>query len=115
MNKLFKVRFPTGYQIKNIFDDNIDIQIIKMDGKVFFATFFTLDNINSLMLKENIDYFWADSMVVVRDLRKESIQIAISEILNKGNEGIFFSEIGTIESIYSFKGLKTYDEVVDML
>jgi hypothetical protein len=51
-NKMnFKIYFPASYLVKDIYNDNIDINVILEDGQVFFATFFTLQNIQWLIAK----------------------------------------------------------------
>lgn len=108
----FKIIFLSGYQVKNISDDNLDIHLALENGNVFFATIFTIDNIKSLMLKDNTDYFWASDMVIVKDLRKETIWLAMAEIIRDEYLEGSFSKIGTVKEIYSGKN---YDELEDMI
>lgn len=82
----FTVNYPTGYNVKDIYNDNIDINIILEDGRIFFATFFTVNNIIYLMDNETNsfrrDHFWATDMVIVRDLSVATIEQTINYILN---------------------------------
>ena len=106
----FKILFPTGYQIKDIYDDNIDINIVTSNQDVFFGTLFTLPNINKLSKSDGHAYFWATDMVILRDLNKSTIKEAISQIINDHYLSIIFSKIGTIKSILnsdqSFEDIK---------
>ena len=104
----FKIIVPAGYNVQNIFNDNIDLNIILPDGTVFFTTFFTLKNIQTLI--EDELYFWSTDMVIVKDLKKETIKKAVTQIIKDGYVELSFSKIGTIETIY-FK--KKYEEIED--
>lgn len=110
--KTFKVIFPSGYQTTDVFNDNIDINLVLENGKVFFATLFTLENIKYLMMKDRASYFWSTDLIIVSDLKKETIRLAISEIIQQGSIASAFSEIGTIESI--MPKAKSYHDIVDM-
>ena len=109
----FKVIFPGGYKIKDIANDNIDLNIVLMDGSVFFATFFTITNIKGLMQKDHLVCFWATDMLIIKDLGKNTIRSAIIEIIDRGYFQYCFSKIGTIEKVYL--GKKIYDEIIDNL
>jgi hypothetical protein len=111
--QLFKVIFPAGYQIEDIFDDNIDINVVCENTKVYFGTLFTLLNIKKLMSRENDIYFWATNMVVLNDLKKETIKEAISQIINDGYMDQMFFEIGTIQTI--FTNTQSFEELIDMV
>lgn len=75
--KDFKVVFPSGYNINDYYDDNIDLNIVLPTGRVFFSTFFTILNINNLIQKDNALYFWSTDMIVVKDLKKDTISSII--------------------------------------
>ncbi len=53
----FKVRFPTPNQIIDVYDDNLDINIILENDGVYFGTLFTLTNIDKLMKKNREVFF----------------------------------------------------------
>lgn len=74
MNKKFKIVFPTGYQINNIYNDNIDVNVYLSTGEVYFATLFTVHNIEMLMKRENDYYFYSDSMIIFQDLSLKNIK-----------------------------------------
>ncbi len=46
----FKIIFPTGYQVADIFNDNIDINVVLENGDVFFGTLFTISNLDYFCL-----------------------------------------------------------------
>jgi hypothetical protein len=108
----FKIIFPAGYRVKNVLNDNIDINIITQDGNVFFGTLFTQSNINYLMAKEEECYFWATDMVIAKDLRKATIIEAIRKIINEGYLDQAFSKIGTIEKVYP--NHCSFDDIEDL-
>lgn len=107
----FKIVFPAGYNIQNVYNDNIDINVVLPDKTVFFATFFTILNIQTLIKNDDSSYFWSEDMVLVKDLKKETIREAVSSIIEDGYLEFSFSKIGTIENVYPKK--KYYEEILD--
>ena len=101
----FKIIFPSGYAIQNITNDNIDVNVILSNGSVYFATVFTILNIQSLMTNEEALYFWSMDMIVIKDLAKETIRNAVAKIIEDGYLEYSFSKIGTIDSVYPGKEL----------
>ncbi|MBK8909919.1 MAG: hypothetical protein IPM61_01180 [Chlorobi bacterium] len=99
--KSFKIVFPTGYQVLNVLDDNLDINIVIEDESVFFATLFTLLNVQKIMIQDGDNYFWAVNMIIIEDLELQTIRSVISKILDAGCEESIFSRIGTIQTIFS--------------
>lgn len=99
--KYFKVIFPSGYKINDYFNDNIDLNIVLSTGQVFFSTFFTISNINDLIEKDNAIYFWSTDMIIVKDLKKETIKNVISEMINNDYLESSCSYIGKINEIFS--------------
>ncbi|MCF6408078.1 hypothetical protein L3C95_34640 [Chitinophaga filiformis] len=100
----FKINFPVKLDcIKDPLDDNIDANLILADGSVYVATLFTIANIQGLMEQNDLPYFLATDMVIVRELTKSTIRAALEEILKMDEEGIKMtsSYIGTIEKQYS--------------
>ena len=104
---MFKVIFPSGYIVSNINNDNIDVCVALQNGNVYAATFFTILNIQMLM-KSKV-YYWAADMVIVKDLRRETIKEAVLKIILDENLDYCFLKIGTIETIYS---KKSFDELL---
>ncbi|GEJ46278.1 hypothetical protein [Chryseobacterium sp. ON_d1] len=107
--KDFKVIFPSGYNINDYYDDNIDLNIILPTGRVFFSTFFTMLNINNLIEKDNTLYFWAMDMIIVKDLRKETIRNVILKMIDDGYLESACSDIGEINEIFS--NIETYNDI----
>ena len=77
-----------GEPIENPLDDNVDVFVRLSDGKNYVATFFTIDNIRSLMERysktgECLEghYFWASDMIIVSDLTQNSIAETIEDLL----------------------------------
>jgi len=110
--KLFKITFPSGYQVEDFYNDNIDINVALINNKVFFATAFTLVNIKNQIERDKDIYFWCKDMFMIKDLRKSTIREAITKILDDEYFELIFSEIGTIEKVY--KEGSTFDNLIDM-
>jgi hypothetical protein len=78
-------------------NDNVDVEVIFDSGKRYVATFFTLDNVQSLMNKYKVTqeckgglYFWASDMVLVRKLSREVIHETVEDLILTGEiEGAF--------------------------
>lgn len=96
----FKLYFPTGYKNLNIHNDNIDVNIITAENSVYFATFFTIDSIVSIMEKNNEIWFWATDMIIIKDLDVLTIIKAVEELINNGNLESTASKIGSVESVF---------------
>lgn len=111
--KKFKVFFPGSYDVKDVYNDNHDLNIILEDGRVFFATFFTPENINNLIKKEEFEYFfWAVDMCAIRDLKKSTIRKAVEKIIDYGIFENVFDQIGTIDTVFKHRKI-TYDDFED--
>ncbi len=41
----FKIVFPVGYNIEDIYNDNLDLNVVLSNDKVYFGTLFTNFNI----------------------------------------------------------------------
>ena len=107
----FKILFPTGYQVTNIYCDNIDLHVILEDNHVYFGTFFTLDNIKYLIDREKDCCFWAVDMVIIKDLSFDTIYMAVAELLKWEHLGDAFTDIGPISKIYN--GCSTFDDIIE--
>jgi hypothetical protein len=108
--KDFKVVFPSGYNVNDYYNDNIDLNIILPTGRVFFATFFTILNINNLIEKGKELYFWSTDMIIVRDLKKETISSVIFRMINDDYLESACSDIGEIHEI--FPSIEIYHDIV---
>lgn len=107
---VYKVLFPTGYQVEDVLNDNMDVHIVTAKSDVFFGTLFTAVNVQELIAKQGGSYFWATDMVIVKNLEKETIKKAIDEIIADGYLHQAFTRIGILEKIYgeglTFEGLQ---------
>jgi hypothetical protein len=107
----YKIYFPAGRKELDTFSDNVDINIITEDELVYFATLFTINNIVSIMERGDENWFWATDMILIKDLRDETIKKAISGIVAMNNLGSMVSEIGDIDTI--FKDVTFYSSLKD--
>lgn len=110
--KTFKILLPSGYNVHDIYDDNIDVNVALRSGIVYFATFFTIFNIQTLMSNEGVIYFWSTDMVIIKDLRTETIREAVSKIIEDGLLDVSFSKIGIIEDVYPEKIFEELNESI---
>ncbi|MDE0398051.1 MAG: hypothetical protein OXL96_09625 [Candidatus Poribacteria bacterium] len=69
-------------------NDNVDVQVNFPNGDNFSATFFTLQNIDTLMQHYTKtgecaagSYFWASNMIIVQKLTEQTICEAIDDLL----------------------------------
>ncbi|TPV31119.1 hypothetical protein FJ651_15585 [Paucihalobacter ruber] len=109
----YKILFPAGYNIDNTQNDNLDINIVLENNDVYFATLFTLKNISYLMEKDSVDYFFADSMVVVSSLDMNTIERIIKEVVENQYLESTFSRIGTIKEIFDTD--RSFDDLYNNL
>ena len=107
--KVDKISFPTGWEVEDIFDANLDINIISTEGEVFFVCLFTLKNIEKLMLHGETVAFWADDLIIVPDLSLNTIRLAADEVVENGL-GTF---IGNIEKVFGVPPI--YGEILEGL
>lgn len=77
-------------EIEDVLDDNADVQVELADGKRYVATFFTIANIQRIMKKDegpgeclHGTYFWCSDMLIVKDLRPETIEASIQDLLKQ--------------------------------
>ncbi len=102
MNNI-KISFPSGYQVNDLMNDNIDLHVI-LEREVYFLTLFTIENIRYLMDNESDTelnlYFSASNMVIIADLELSTILRVIKDMYVKG---LFLNDtfkIGDYDSIY---------------
>lgn len=105
----FKVIFPSGYFINNYLDDNLDLNIVLPNGNVFFSTFFTIYNIKRLLEEEHSQYFWSTDMIVIDNLKKETIKHVVSNLIVEGYLETACSNIGQINEV--FPNIKLYSDL----
>jgi len=85
----FELAILSGEDNLNRYDDNVDVEIVLADNRVFSATFFTLKNIESLLLNykttgecANGLYFWAQDMIIVNDLDELTLRKAVNDLID---------------------------------
>jgi hypothetical protein len=78
-------------------DDNVDVIVHFGTGQRYNATFFTLQNLQSLMenYRETGEcaaglYVWSANMIVVSRLTRENIERAVADLLASGEFGAAF-------------------------
>lgn len=86
----YKILILVGAGI-NPENDNVDIEVVFNNQERYSATYFTIANIQSLMERYTStgecnygQYFWAIDMVIVRDLREETIVESIRTMVSEG-------------------------------
>ncbi|MDH0864174.1 hypothetical protein [Mitsuaria sp. GD03876] len=87
----FHLRTPSGQEIVDAVDDNVDILIDVEDGRLFSATFFTINNLSTLMRRYRASgecaagkYVWAKDMIVVESITRATLEVAIDELIRTG-------------------------------
>ncbi len=81
----------SGFLPRFRLDGNIDVHVFLEDGAQFVATLYTPENLRELMNKWRAtgeysgDYVWDRSMVVVRDLRLETIRAVVADLIASGD------------------------------
>ena len=80
-------------------NDNVDVQVTFPNGDDFSATFFTLQNIDTLMQHYTQtgecaagSYFWASNMIIVQKLTEQTICEAIDDLLAEEEFTSIFSK-----------------------
>lgn len=103
----FKVHFPTGYRIADIYNDNLDIYVI-YEEKVYFTVIHTPLNLIDIMKNNDILYIYPVDTFIVRDLKKRTIRDAIRQSIN---DGYFFNLFSFVRK-YSVQG-RTIDDITE--
>jgi len=87
----FQLRTPSASEIGPAIDDNVDILVDLEDGRDFSATFFTVDNLRTLMKRYRKSgecaggtYVWAKDMIVVESIIVETIRWTIADLIEGG-------------------------------
>jgi hypothetical protein len=104
MTSQFKVYCPGGYRVPDVLDYNIDLNIVLDTEEVFFASAFTIRNVQTLLKSSLEPYFWSVDMFIVDDLRVATILSAVASIVQAGLADTIFSRIGTTITVYGKLG-----------
>jgi hypothetical protein len=82
---------------EDLSSDNIDVVIYFADGTKYMATFFTLENLRHLFVKNRSTgecasgkYLWAANMIIVESLDDETIKTAVADLIATGEFGRAF-------------------------
>ncbi len=109
----YKIRFPSGYQVSDPLNDNIDLNIFFPNGDVYFGTLVAAGNIPFLMEKNKEIYFWMTDMLIVKDLSRHTMRKAIGQVIEGEFFDKVFSKIGVI-GVDVYTEYSSYDEIEDM-
>lgn len=104
MSPPFKVLCPGGYHVADPFNGNVDLNIVLDTEEVFFATVFTVRNVQALLASSPEPYFWSVGMFLVDNLSVPTLLDAVACIIQEGLAETIFSRIGTTDSVYKDLG-----------
>lgn len=97
----FQVRTPSGREIAAATDDNVDVLISLEDGRTFAATFFTIQNLQTLMRGyrqtgecASGTYLWASDMIVVESISTSVIEASVAALIASGEIESCCSRLG---------------------
>ncbi len=86
----FSLNFSSGLA-GSTKDDNVDVRIDLEDGRAYSVTFFTIENLSTLMVKwgktgecANGLYVWAKNMIVVQEISQAVIRKVIQDLVETG-------------------------------
>lgn len=89
-NETYDLAILIGIDKLNSDDDNVDVEVRFKDGKLYTATFFTLQNIKTLFEKNKRTgecfsglYFSCDDMVIVEKLTVEIIAETVEKLIKE--------------------------------
>jgi len=99
----FKIEFIGDINKVNKYNDNIDVYVYFSNEEIYTATFFTVENISSLMSKFKKSgecnfgkYFWAIDMCIVDEISEKAILDSIEYMLKNGEFKNIFTAINTM-------------------
>ncbi len=79
------------HQITDPLDDNIDVNVTTASGERYFATFFTVQNIRTLMNRyrdtgecNGGTYLWSSAMIIVETLTVDVIYATVRDLMHSG-------------------------------
>lgn len=87
----FSLHYPTGLPEPSD-DDNVDVRIELADGRAYSVSFFTLANLETLMVRwgrtgecANGLYVWATNMIVVQEITQAVIRRVAQDLVETGD------------------------------
>lgn len=90
-SKLGEVEVTLLGEVDDVLDDNVDVVIRLPQGEVRTSTFFTMKNIEAIIARYRASgeclsgrFFWSKDMVIVEDLRMETILEIVHELVRSG-------------------------------
>ena len=96
-NKIFEVKYRFD-EDNSLFNANVDIFVrLKSNKNTYISTFYTFENI--LYLKQkfketgeclNGTYFWGTDMFLINDLKPDTIDRVLHEIIDNGEFDLIF-------------------------
>ncbi len=96
----FTITIMEGEKELSPFDDNVDVEIKLDNGKLYSATFFTIENIKSLLYRyqktgecSNGLYLWASDMIIVNELTEVIIRSTVADLIENGEISSSCTEI----------------------
>ena len=97
-----KISVPAGYKVDDYLDGNIDVNVVVDDRDVYFATLFTIRNIEKLLSEQFLakHYFWSTDMIIVENLEVKTIKKAIENLVNDGILESACTYIGRVEDLF---------------
>ena len=87
-NADFKLIIHGGLESLDATNDNVDVVVELSDGDSYAGTFFTLENIRSIIDRYQQSgecssglYFWAADMIIVSSLSEEDIRKTVGQLI----------------------------------
>ncbi|MEM6794044.1 MAG: hypothetical protein AAF725_08670 [Acidobacteriota bacterium] len=98
----FWIRVYTGIGPRDLADDNVDVEVTHSSGVRYVGTLATLRNVQRFLEKEGSEedepgcglYFWCSDLVIVQDLRSETIVKTVKALIEAEELGSAFQTIG---------------------
>ena len=95
---------PGGHHVEDVFDGNLDLNIVLDTEEVFFATAFTVRNVQALLACSPETYFWSVDLFILDNLSVPTILAAVAHIVQAGMADTVFGQIGTTATVYKSLG-----------
>lgn len=98
--KTYSFKMLSGNEDINPNNDNIDVEVSFTNGDRYSASFFTLSNIESLLIRYQETkeccaglYFWASDIIIVKILTEDVIKSSITDLIESGEFYSSFSKL----------------------
>jgi hypothetical protein len=110
--KKFKIHYPIPMIDDSILDFNVDFNLILETGEVFFGFAATPENLRSLLEKKEKSYFWDSDLIILPDLKIETIRTAVAEAIETGHYERMFTFIGNIDTVFDHRQWR-FEDIID--